>query len=115
MASERPITFFDITVGDKPIGRIVFSLYSDLVPKTAENFRTQWLLLSVTIYVDNVQQARCVPERRALANQEVSSPTRDLGFIALSRGECSRLSISTKEKERIHMNVPTPQIHVPGR
>ncbi|KAF8961878.1 40 kDa cyclophilin [Flammula alnicola] len=34
-----PITFFDITVGDKAVGRIVFSLYSDLVPKTAENFR----------------------------------------------------------------------------
>ena len=44
MASERPITFFDITIGDKPVGRIVFSLYSDLVPKTAENFRRQWLL-----------------------------------------------------------------------
>lgn len=39
MASERPITFFDITIGDKPKGRIVFTLYSDLVPKTAENFR----------------------------------------------------------------------------
>jgi len=36
---QRPLTFFDITVGDKPIGRIVFSLYIDLVPKTAENFR----------------------------------------------------------------------------
>ncbi|TFK75550.1 hypothetical protein BDN72DRAFT_810375 [Pluteus cervinus] len=39
MASERPITFFDISVGGRPIGRIVFSLYTDLVPKTAENFR----------------------------------------------------------------------------
>ncbi|KAJ7614132.1 peptidyl-prolyl cis-trans isomerase [Roridomyces roridus] len=38
-ASDRPIVFFDITIGDKPIGRVVFSLYSDLVPKTAENFR----------------------------------------------------------------------------
>ncbi|KAH8827149.1 40 kDa cyclophilin [Flagelloscypha sp. PMI_526] len=37
--SERPIVFFDITVGDKPLGRVAFSLYSDLVPKTAENFR----------------------------------------------------------------------------
>lgn len=37
--SDRPITYFDINYGDKPIGRIVFSLYSDLVPKTAENFR----------------------------------------------------------------------------
>ncbi|KAJ6625133.1 cyclophilin-like domain-containing protein [Mycena sp. CBHHK59/15] len=35
----RPIVFFDITIGNKPIGRVVFSLYADLVPKTAENFR----------------------------------------------------------------------------
>ena len=36
---ERAITYFDINYGGKPIGRIVFSLYNDLVPKTAENFR----------------------------------------------------------------------------
>ncbi|KJA23928.1 hypothetical protein HYPSUDRAFT_184637 [Hypholoma sublateritium FD-334 SS-4] len=36
---QRPIVYFDINIGDKPTGRIVFSLYSDLVPKTAENFR----------------------------------------------------------------------------
>ncbi|KAJ6552228.1 peptidyl-prolyl cis-trans isomerase [Mycena vulgaris] len=39
MSADRPITFFDITIGDQPIGRVVFSLYADLVPKTAENFR----------------------------------------------------------------------------
>jgi len=39
MADSRPRVFFDIAVGDKPIGRIVFTLYNDLVPKTAENFR----------------------------------------------------------------------------
>jgi peptidyl-prolyl isomerase D len=38
MASERPVTF-DISIGGEPVGRIIFSLYSDLVPKTAENFR----------------------------------------------------------------------------
>ena len=37
---DRPIAYFDINEGEKPIGRVVFSLYSDLVPKTAENFRT---------------------------------------------------------------------------
>lgn len=37
--SDRPITYFDISIGDQPIGRVVFSLYTDLVPKTAENFR----------------------------------------------------------------------------
>ncbi|KAJ7507018.1 peptidyl-prolyl cis-trans isomerase [Mycena galericulata] len=38
-AADRPLTFFDITIGEKPFGRVVFSLYTDLVPKTAENFR----------------------------------------------------------------------------
>ncbi|WRT63785.1 uncharacterized protein IL334_000710 [Kwoniella shivajii] len=34
-----PRTFFDFTVGDKPVGRVVFELFNDVVPKTAENFR----------------------------------------------------------------------------
>ncbi|KAL6304659.1 cyclophilin-like domain-containing protein [Sparassis latifolia] len=41
MASEKPLTltYFDITIGDKSAGRVVFKLYDDAVPKTAENFR----------------------------------------------------------------------------
>ncbi|KAH6604554.1 cyclophilin type peptidyl-prolyl cis-trans isomerase/CLD [Trichoderma cornu-damae] len=45
MASEtetkaaRPRVFFDVTLGGKPLGRINMELYSDLVPKTVENFR----------------------------------------------------------------------------
>jgi cyclophilin family peptidyl-prolyl cis-trans isomerase len=35
----RPEVYFDISIHDKPAGRIVMSLYSDIVPKTAENFR----------------------------------------------------------------------------
>jgi len=34
------ITFFDISIGGKPSGKIVFKLYSDLTPKTCENFRS---------------------------------------------------------------------------
>ncbi|VDD74730.1 unnamed protein product [Mesocestoides corti] len=33
-----PRCFFDITIGGKPVGTIVFKLYDD-VPKTVENFR----------------------------------------------------------------------------
>lgn len=36
---ERKRTFFDITLGGLPAGRVVFELYADSAPKTAENFR----------------------------------------------------------------------------
>ncbi|KAI1105122.1 cyclophilin-like domain-containing protein [Jackrogersella minutella] len=36
---KRSYVFFDVTIGNKPAGRITFELYDDVVPKTAENFR----------------------------------------------------------------------------
>ncbi|MCJ1333187.1 Peptidyl-prolyl cis-trans isomerase H [Thelotrema lepadinum] len=35
----QPVVFFDITLGGEPLGRIKILLYSNKVPKTAENFR----------------------------------------------------------------------------
>ena len=35
----RPRVFFTVNVAGKDIGNLVFELYSDIVPKTAENFR----------------------------------------------------------------------------
>jgi len=37
--NANPQVFFDMSVGGKPVGRITFELYADVVPKTAENFR----------------------------------------------------------------------------
>ncbi|CAK7233656.1 cytochrome P450 monooxygenase 41 [Sporothrix bragantina] len=37
--APRPRVFFDIRIGNKTAGRIVFELFADVVPKTAENFR----------------------------------------------------------------------------
>mmetsp|Transcript_19550 Transcript_19550/g.16104 ORF Transcript_19550/g.16104 Transcript_19550/m.16104 type:complete len:223 (+) Transcript_19550:26-694(+) len=38
-AGGNPKVFFDCSIGGKPAGRIVFELFNDVVPKTAENFR----------------------------------------------------------------------------
>lgn len=38
--SKRPRCFFDISIDERKVGRIVFELFSDIVPKTAENFRS---------------------------------------------------------------------------
>merc|ERR1719430_1276593 len=35
----RPIVFFDINVDGAFLGKVKFELFSDIVPKTAENFR----------------------------------------------------------------------------
>jgi peptidylprolyl isomerase len=39
VSTENPKVFFDITIDDKPAGRIVMELRADVVPETAENFR----------------------------------------------------------------------------
>ena len=36
---SNPQVYFDISIGGQPTGRIVFELFADVVPKTAENFR----------------------------------------------------------------------------
>ncbi|WVQ79903.1 peptidyl-prolyl cis-trans isomerase H [Cryptococcus sp. DSM 104549] len=35
----RPVVFFDVSIGETPAGRIKIELFSDITPKTAENFR----------------------------------------------------------------------------
>eukprot|EP00047_Mylnosiga_fluctuans_P018448 m.71170 g.71170 ORF g.71170 m.71170 type:complete len:169 (-) comp7623_c0_seq1:64-570(-) len=39
MASAARKVFLDIAIGNKPAGKIVINLFTDVVPKTAENFR----------------------------------------------------------------------------
>ena len=37
--SKRPVCFLDISIGGQMAGRIVLELFSDITPKTCENFR----------------------------------------------------------------------------
>jgi len=39
VGSGNPRVFFEMNVGNKPVGRIVMELKKDIVPQTAENFR----------------------------------------------------------------------------
>lgn len=36
---NNPKVFFNVSIGGRPAGKVVFRLYADVVPKTAENFR----------------------------------------------------------------------------
>ncbi|KAI0263630.1 cyclophilin-like domain-containing protein [Gloeopeniophorella convolvens] len=38
-STTRPIVFMDVNIGETPAGRLKMELFSDIVPKTAENFR----------------------------------------------------------------------------
>ncbi|KAL8938843.1 MAG: hypothetical protein Q9216_003682, partial [Gyalolechia sp. 2 TL-2023] len=38
-STSKPQVYFDVTVNDGPPARIIFDLYYDVVPRTAENFR----------------------------------------------------------------------------
>ncbi|KAI8890078.1 peptidyl-prolyl cis-trans isomerase cyclophilin type [Backusella circina FSU 941] len=37
--AANPKVYFDVAADGKPLGRITFELFNDVVPKTAENFR----------------------------------------------------------------------------
>ena len=39
MTSSNPRVYFDVCIDETPAGRLVFELFADVVPKTAENFR----------------------------------------------------------------------------
>lgn len=38
MSRKNVLTYFDITIGAKAVGRVVFEMFVDVTPKTAENF-----------------------------------------------------------------------------
>ncbi len=40
MTTQRSRVFFDFSVGGKDLGKVTFELYDDIVPKTANNFKT---------------------------------------------------------------------------
>ena len=83
--NQRPLTYFDVTIGGRPAGRIIFQLYADIVPKTAENFRTRSNALCARL-THGVLQARCVRERRAWVRPESRYGSKAAISIVSSRG-----------------------------
>lgn len=89
---ERPFVFFDITIDGAPAGRIIFTLFSDLVPKTAENFRmSPTSRIPSTSFILN--QAHYVPEKRELESPVNHCHSRDLASIGSSKGEMNFYSM----------------------
>ncbi|XP_022868549.1 peptidyl-prolyl cis-trans isomerase CYP95-like [Olea europaea var. sylvestris] len=39
MDKKKPLVFFDVSIDGDPIERMIFELFTDVAPKTAENFR----------------------------------------------------------------------------
>lgn len=84
-SAERPITYFDIAIDGQPVGRIIFSLYADLVPKTAENFRTSHNPHRLHKLIHSLQ-VRSALAKRALETLENHSAMLAPNSTALSKG-----------------------------
>lgn len=87
-SAERPITYFDIAIDGRPVGRIIFSLYADLVPKTAENFRTSHLTSHSSQQANTLiyPQAHSAPVKKASGNLANRSPMLGPNSTASSKG-----------------------------
>ncbi|KAG8805969.1 hypothetical protein FRC19_007547, partial [Serendipita sp. 401] len=66
---RRPRVFMDIAVDGSPVGRVIFQLFADIVPKTSENFRAlctgergKSLTSGQTLYYKNSIFHRVIPE-----------------------------------------------------
>lgn len=70
---ERPIVFFDISIGDVPVGRLKMELYSDIVPKTAENFRYAWPILEIYTIANSTRIGNSAQENTS-EHQWIISP-----------------------------------------
>lgn len=55
---KHPKVFLEFTIGSKSAGRVVFELYNDITPMTAENFR-----------------GLCTGEYSGTGKQDLSAPT----------------------------------------
>jgi hypothetical protein len=79
--AERPIVFFDIEIAGSPVGRVIFTLFSDLVPKTAENFRQPFFFLIKYRNIQFKKQGLSALERKASEMLESHFTIKDPGSI----------------------------------
>jgi hypothetical protein len=79
MCNLSCVSFFEISIGGNKQGRILFELFADSVPRTAEKSNP------TNLHADELVSAPFVQERRGLEKMENHCITKDLPFIALSR------------------------------
>jgi hypothetical protein len=83
----NPKVFFDINVGDKDAGRVIFELFADVVPKTVRKFLSLSLILKTLSIRRLKTSVPYVLVRKDLATKEANS-------IVLFLNSCAKGEIS---------------------
>lgn len=87
---DNPRVFLDVEAGGEPVGRVVVTLFQDVVPITVENFRSEGLLRIFNGTLPSAFRAHhpvcatgaCAPENEVLERQENVCIIKAAYFIA---------------------------------
>ncbi|KAJ0045409.1 hypothetical protein Pint_05215 [Pistacia integerrima] len=108
---KNPIVFFDITIGTIPAARIKMELFTDIAPKTAENFRQ--LCTGLPVGYKGCQFHRVIKDFMIQAGDFVKGCDSLTGMQLkyLTINDCDQLV----ERYRNNMSIVWPKIaHIPN-
>ena len=106
----NPVVFFDMQIGEKNAGRIIMTLRSDVVPKTAEVLCKTSVCSCpqshTTPCVTRRTSVPCAPVRRVWARQGSRSHSRGRASTGLSHSSCAKAETSQSERACQHNHAP---------